>query len=195
MAEIASVSDPLFLCAFPSYRNSVASPQTRRIAAYIGNISTIAARKLRENNIYNSADVWIRSNGCIEPIVTQTARYWGLIAWGPNSGLDVRITRRSAQRVAELPTSCLLTSAETGALCPTLRWGESPWSYFELRELPLFRTNQTMTAVSAEEGSLSSEQSWSPKAELSFTCLNASSAGSAFGPTKVEARRSPARIL
>src|ERR1700736_84597 len=58
------------------------------------------------------------------------------------------------------------------------------WSYFELRRLPLFTTNQTMTAASAQEGSLSSKRSWNLKAELSFICLNASSAESAFGPTR-----------
>jgi hypothetical protein len=49
-----------------------------------------------------------------------------------------------------------------------------------------------MTAVSAEEGSLSSKRSWNLKAESSFIYLNAGSAESAFGPTK--ARSSAALV-
>ena len=66
--------------------------------------------------------------------------------------------------------------------------GAPPWSYFELRRLPLFTTNQTMTAVSAEEGSLSSKRSWNLKAESLFIYLNAGTAESAFGRTRLEVR-------
>ena len=59
--------------------------------------------------------------------------------------------------------------------------GGAPWSYFELRRLPPFRTNQTMTADSAEEGPPSSKRSWNPKAESSFIYLNAGSAATEFG--------------
>jgi hypothetical protein len=45
-----------------------------------------------------------------------------------------------------------------------------------------------MTAVSAEEGSLSSKRSWNLKAETSFIYLNAGSAESAFGRTRLEGR-------
>ncbi len=41
-----------------------------------------------------------------------------------------------------------------------------------------------MTAVSAEENSLSSKRSWNLKAELSSICLNAGGAESAFGSTR-----------
>ena len=71
--------------------------------------------------------------------------------------------------------------------------GTPPWSYFELRRLPLFRTNHAMSAVSAQEGSLSSKRSWNLKAELSFIFLNARSAEIALGPTK--ARSSAALVL
>jgi hypothetical protein len=50
-----------------------------------------------------------------------------------------------------------------------------------------------MIAVSAEEGSLSSKRSWNLKAELSFIYLNAGSAESAFGRTRLEARYCAAR--
>jgi hypothetical protein len=50
-----------------------------------------------------------------------------------------------------------------------------------------------MTAVSAEEGSLSSKRSWNLKAEMSFIYLNAGSAESAFGRTRLEARYCAAR--
>lgn len=66
---------------------------------------------------------------------------------------------------------------------------EAPWTYFELRRLPLSRTSQTMTAVSAEEGLLSSERSWNLKAALSFICSNAAGAKTALGATKVESKR------
>ena len=45
-----------------------------------------------------------------------------------------------------------------------------------------------MTAVSAEEGSLSSKRSWNLKAELRFIYLNAGSAESAFGRTRLKVR-------
>jgi hypothetical protein len=41
-----------------------------------------------------------------------------------------------------------------------------------------------MTAVSAEENSLSSKRSWNLKAELSPICLNAGSAETALGATR-----------
>ena len=41
-----------------------------------------------------------------------------------------------------------------------------------------------MTAVSAEESSLSSKRSWNLEAALSSICLNAGGAESAPGPTK-----------
>jgi hypothetical protein len=45
-----------------------------------------------------------------------------------------------------------------------------------------------MTAASAEEGSLSSKRSWNLKAESSFIYLNAGSAESGFGRTRLEVR-------
>jgi len=50
-----------------------------------------------------------------------------------------------------------------------------------------------MTAVSAEERSLSSKPSWNLKAESSFVYLNACSAEIAHGPPKV--RSSAALVL
>ena len=50
-----------------------------------------------------------------------------------------------------------------------------------------------MTAVSAEEGSLSSKRSWNLKAESSFIYLNAGSAESAFGRTRLKVRYRAAR--
>jgi hypothetical protein len=48
-----------------------------------------------------------------------------------------------------------------------------------------------MTAVSAEEGSLSSKRSWNLKAETSFIYLNAGSAESAFGRTRQKSATGP----
>ena len=86
--------------------------------------------------------------------------------------------------VARGKTCCPITPHETGAPYPTLCGKGASWSYFELKRSPPLGINQTTTAASAQEDSLFSKRSWNLKAELSFICLNASSAESAFGPNR-----------